>query len=308
MRILFFVGVAALISSEALAQGDVGLATPIGHEVSVSVGPYTYAEPGTLSISIDGMKIGGEYTATLSVNERRRWFAQADVRGTIGDVTYTGWCSPFVITPNNASPNGYLLHFGNSSPCSETGDRDWYLEGRFLTGKDFIDATWAWSPYSGLGLRHLSNCTTGVGGYRADAYFYLPVGVTALHRVTSHGVLSVNVEFDTLLQGWQTTRGSKLGGGDVPATATAPAFTIDGFSDVSFSQAAGWAFRAGAKYQLTRHWSVEPFFVHWSVSASPVNDQTVTFTVNQVTARERIGFYEPFNTTDEFGVKFGFHF
>jgi hypothetical protein len=39
-----------------------------------------------------------------------------------------------------------------------------------------------------------------------------------------------------------------------------------------------------------------------------MNDQTVTFTVNQVTARERIGFYEPLNTTNEVGVKWGFHF
>ena len=121
-------------------------------------------------------------------------------------------------------------------------------------------------------------------------------------------MLSVNLEFDPLLHGWQTTRGSALGGGDVPATTTAPAFTIDGFSDVSFSQSGGWAFRAGAKSQVTRRWSVEPFYIHWNVSASPPNDQTVTFTVNRVTAHERIGFFEPLNTTDEFGVKLGLHF
>jgi hypothetical protein len=45
--------------------------------------------------------------------------------------------------------------------------------------------------------------------------------------------------------------------------------------------------------------------VHWNVGASPVNDQTVTFTVNHLTARERIGFYEPLNTTNEFAVKWG---
>ena len=68
------------------------------------------------------------------------------------------------------------------------------------------------------------------------------------------------------------------------------------------------ALRASAKYQLTRHWSLEPFYVHWTVSASPVNDQTATFTVDQVTAQERIGFFEPLNHTDEFGVKWGFRF
>ena len=182
------------------------------------------------------------------------------------------------------------------------------LAGVRLAGKDLIGRTWAWSPYGGLGVRHLSNGTTGTAGYRTDEYLYLPVGMTARTRVRSHGALGVNLEFDRLLHGWQKTRGSALGGGDIPATTTAPAFTLDSFTDTSFSQSGGWAFRASAKYQLTRRWSVEPFYVHWNVSASPVNDQTVTFTVNHVTARERIGFYEPLNTTNEFGVRWGAHF
>lgn len=308
VKIPFSSAVAALMSSVAFAQTDGSLATRAGHEVNASVGGYTYTEPGAQSISIHGPKVVGEYTATLPLSERRHWFAQADVRGTFGNVTYDGWCSPFVITPNTASPNGYELDFGDASPCSETGDRDWYLEARGLAGKDLIGRTWAWSPYGGLGVRHLSNGTTGTAGYRTDEYLYLPVGVTARSRVGSHGVLSLTLEYDRLLHGWQKTRGSELGGGDVPATSTAPAFTIDGFSDVSFSQPRGWALRASARYQLTRHWSLEPYYLHWNVSASPVNDQTVTFSVNQVTARERIGFYEPLNTNDEFGLKWGFHF
>jgi hypothetical protein len=236
VKIALFVAVAALISSQALAQDDARLATPTGHEVNVSIGGYTYTEPGALSISIDGVKIGGEYTGTLSLSKRRRVFAQADVRGTFGNVTYTGWCSPLFITPNSASPNGYELDFGTASPCSETGDPDWYVEGRVLAGKDFVGSTWAWSPYSGLGIRHLSNGTNGAAGYRTDEYLYVPIGATTRHRVASHGVLSLNLEFDALLHGWQNTRGTLLGGGDIPATRTAPAFTIDGFSDVAFSQ------------------------------------------------------------------------
>src|SRR4029077_20957690 len=96
------------------------LAKPTGKEVNASVGGYTYIEPGAQSISIHGAKVGGEYTATLSLNKRRHWFAQTDVRGTIGNVTYTGWCSPFLIAPNSASPNGYKLAVGDASACSET--------------------------------------------------------------------------------------------------------------------------------------------------------------------------------------------
>jgi len=94
----------------------------------------------------------------------------------------------------------------------------------------------------------------------------------------------------------------------VPATRFAPAFTIDGFSDISFEQPSGWALRAGAKYQMTRQWSVEPEYIHWNVNASPVNYETATFTVNRITARQQVGAYEPLNRTNEFVVKLGFHF
>jgi hypothetical protein len=292
----------------AAAAVDHGLATPTGHEVDFSLGTYTYSEPGDQSISIHGIKFGGDYTGTLSLNRQRLWFLQADVRGTIGDVTYDGWCSPWLITPDGTSPNGYALDIGDASPCSESGDRDWYVETRGLIGKDVIGRSWGLSPFTGLGLRHLSNGTSGVNGYRTDNYLYLPFGATVRTRVTPQNALSFSLEYDRLLHGWQTTRDSQLGGGFVPATTTAPAFTLDSFSDVSFDQHSGWALRAAAKYQFTGHWSVEPYYVHWSVSASPANDETATFTVNGVTAREQLGFYEPDNVTNEFAVKLGFRF
>jgi len=97
-------------------------------------------------------------------------------------------------------------------------------------------------------------------------------------------------------------------GRDIPATLIAPAFTIEGFSDISFDQLSGWALRGRAKYQMTRRWSVEPEYIHWNVSASPVSYETATFTVNGVTARQQLGAYEPLNTTNEFVVKLGFRF
>ena len=322
MKTLLLAVVVALISPQALAQTpgsipspprheaaavETGLATPTGNDVNVSLGSYTYVEPGALRISIHGIKVGGEYTGAVSLDRRRHWFAQVDVRGMIGKVTYDGWCSPWVITPDSTSPNGYDLGVGDASACSETGDRDWYLETRGLVGKDFVGQTWGVAPFSGLGLRHLSNGTTGTPGYRTDNYLYLPLGMTARTQVASH-VLSFTLEYDYLIHGWQKTRDSELGGGDVPATTTAPAFTIEGFSDISFDQHSGWAIRASGKYQVARNWSVEPYYIHWSVSASPVNYETAMFTINDVTAQEQLGAYEPVNTTNEFGVKLGFHF
>jgi hypothetical protein len=322
MKTFFVTGVMTLIAPQAFAQPpdsiapstrspatvEADLATPTGHELSAGVASYTYREPGAQAISIHGAKFVADYTGTLSLNKGRHWFAQADLRGTIGSAAYNGWCSPFLITPDSASPNGYALDVGDASPCNETGDKDGYLEARALAGKDLIGERWAWSPYTGAGLRHLSNGTTGTPGYRTDDYLYLPLGVTSRTSVASHGALNLNLEFDLLIHGWQQTRDSKLGGGDVPATPTAPAFTIDGFTDVSFSQSRGWALRASAKYPVSRRWSAEPYYVRWHVSSSPVNYETATFTVNGVTAQEQVGAYEPLNVTSEFGVRLGFHF
>ncbi len=306
MKRLLFASVMALTPFPVFAQA--GLATPTGNEATVNVSGYTYREPGDQAISIHGAKFGGEYTGTAALGSRRHWFVQVNLRGTRGNVTYDGWCSPFLIAPNSASPNGYELDVGDASPCSETGDADWYVEARGLIGKDFVGRRWALSPDTGLGLRHLSNGTTGTPGYRTDNYLYVPIGVTARTRVASHGALSFNVEYDRLLHGWQTTRDSQLGGGDVPATAAAPAFVIDGFTDISFAQSSGWALRASVKYQVTRHWSLEPYYLRWTVGSSPVNYETATFTVNGITADEQLGAYEPRNITNESGVKLGFHF
>jgi hypothetical protein len=99
-----------------------------------------------------------------------------------------------------------------------------------------------------------------------------------------------------------------LGGGDLPATPTTPAFTLNGFTDISFAQHGGRAVRASAKYQLTRRLSVEPAYIHWKVDASPVSFQTATFTVNGVTAQEQFSAIEPLNSTNEFAIKLGFRF
>jgi hypothetical protein len=287
---------------------ETGLATPAGHELTVSLGHYVYAEPSDTSISIHGAKFAGDYTGTVSFGARQHWFAQGNVRGVAGSATYDGWCSPWLIRPNSASPNGYELGLGDPSPCSESGDSDWYVEARGVAGRDFVGERVAVSPFAGVAVRHLSNGTTGTPGFRTDNYLSVPVGVTVRTRVGSSRVLGLTVEYDHLLRGWQTTRSSLLGGGTAPATATEPAFTIEGFSDASFDQHGGRAIRASARLQLTRRWLVEPYFIYWRVDPSDPNFETVTFTVNGITVQEQLGFYEPLNTTRELGVRVGFRF
>jgi hypothetical protein len=296
------------VQTRATAGADSVLATPEGHELSVGFSSYNYVEPGDLKISIHGPKFIGEYTGTVLFNPQRRWFAKANVRASMGSTSYDGWCAPWMITPDSSSPNGYALDLGDYSPCSDNGNPDWYLETRGVFGRDFVGRSWAWSPEFGLGVRHLSNGIGDIKGFRIDNYLYLPVGITGRTRIASQGLLNVNVEFDLLLRGWQTTHNSALGGGTVPATDTAPQFTIEGFSDISFDQHHGWALRGSAKYQINRHVLVEPYFVYWRVGDSDVNTGTATYTVNGITVQQELGFYEPLNTTREIGVKLGFRF
>src|SRR5581483_6497433 len=156
MKTFLFAAVIALNSTQLFAQtSDPTLATPTGADVNVSVGGYNYTEPGDQNISIHGPKVAGEFTGTLPLSERRHWFIQMNGRGLLGNTKYEGWCSPFLIIPNSASPNGYALDIGDPSKCSENGDKDWYVEGRALVGKDVIGDHWGFSPFSGVGLRHL---------------------------------------------------------------------------------------------------------------------------------------------------------
>jgi hypothetical protein len=302
-----------LTSSVAFAQAateakrDV-LATRTGNALNISVQHYNYTEPDPVDISIHGPKFGGEYTGTFALSERRHWYGQFNVRGTGATARYDGFCRPWQIAPSSTSANGYRLTLGARSPCSETGDPDWYVDGRALTGKDFIGRTWAISPFTGVGFRHLSNGVTGNVNYRSQEYLYVPVGATVRTTAIAGRVLGVTVEYDCLLRGWNTTRNSLLGGGTVPATSTTPAFTIGDFTDLSFDQRHGSALRASASYQVSRRWSIEPYYMRWDVDDSSVNDGSVAYAVNGITARQTLSYLEPLNFTHEFGVKIGLRF
>jgi hypothetical protein len=311
-RSVALAGLMALTSSIALAQTPLPpappLATRLGHELNVSAQHYNYTEPPPVDISIHGPKFGGEYTGTFALGQRQRWFAQLNVRGTGAIARYDGNCRPWLIVPSSTSPNGYRLTLGTTSPCSETGDADWFAEGRALVGKDFSGRAVGVSPFVGIGIRHLSNGTTGNFNFRTDEYLYVPIGMTLRTAAVPNHTLAFSVEYDQLLRGWQHTNESLLTGGTVPATSTTPAFSIGDFADLAFEQHRGWALRASATYQINRAWSVEPYYVRWRIDSSPFADGSVAYTVNGITARQTFTYYEPLNYTNEAGVKVGLHF
>ena len=94
-----------LFAQTSSAQTDAPPTTLAGHQLTFSLGAYDYVEPGDTAISIHGLKFGGEYAGTFLLSARHRWFAQANVRGSIGKTDYDGWCAPWFITPDRSSPN-----------------------------------------------------------------------------------------------------------------------------------------------------------------------------------------------------------
>lgn len=285
------------------------LATTSGHEINVSGQHYRYEEPDpTVDISISGLKPGGEYTGTWVFSRRSHWFAQLNARITGGPADYDGWCRPWQIEPSATSANGYALRLGTRSKCTEQNDADWYTEGRLLLGKDLIGTAWSVSPFTGIGIRHLANGITGHANFRTDEYLYVPVGLTLRNTLSSTRALGLTVEYDHLLRGWQQTRNSLLGSGTVPATSTAPAFTLGDFSDMSFEQHHGRAVRASAAIPVTNRWSIQPYYTYWRITDSPLTSASVAYAVGGVTVRAQLSAYEPLNTTAEAGVKIAFRF
>lgn len=294
---LLLASILTLGSSSVRASED-DLQTQLGSELSISIGKYSYVEPNVNGVGgqvrFAGPKIGIDYSRTFKFDERRDLFVIANLRGLVGNVVYT---SPTIITaamPNPVDPSDSILTRSPGPDVERSGIRDWYIEGRALIGKDFVKHGWVLSPFVGVGFRHLSS---GNGDRRQD-YLYLPIGASAQTSALLKRKIELKLEADVLLQGWQKTRFSRL----------PPSGTFLSASDVKFNQQLGWALRTSAKVHLDRRWSLEPYFVHWSIYTSSVDTSTVRYTVENQPAELRVALVEPFNVTNEFGIKLGFRF
>lgn len=314
-------GPVELPASVSLTQLETrDLKTEPGNEISLSLGQYTYFElrgTGDRIMDLTGAKVGIEYTRNVSLSENQNWFATINLRGSLGKVRYSTPQTFFIDTvPDTSSPSGYILVSKPGPPFSEGGIEDWYIEGRALVGKDFAGRTVGFSPYAGIGFRHLSNgkgpySALNTSGSRTDAYLYVPLGATLrtnsfLERWFKSA--EFNIEGDVLIRGWQTTRYSRIPPFSVPSTATAPAFAFLGTNDLNFRQRLGYGLRASAKLHLERHWSLEPYFSHWGIAQSIPDVATFRYTVNGQPEQYSVVYTEPRNHTNEFGLKVGFHF
>ena len=162
---------------------------------------------------------------------------------------------------------------------------DFMVEFRGVMGKDFYpNQQWLFTPYAGLGFRWLDDefaSTHASGTYqRVARYLYAPIGLEISHQLNSSWRLGGTGEFDIFFYGRQTSNLS-----DVDLS----------LPDVNNSQRRGFGLRGSLKLVKEGEkvdFNIEPFVRYWHIKDSDVAE----------------GYYEPNNTSTEFGVKLGVQF
>ncbi len=257
------------------------LGTPTGFEIGAQLSSYRYQEH--LVADQELMHISGpSFGVTFDGNKSyaNGFFWGGDFRVAYGKHDYTG--------------GDVDLNTGIVTPSKHPGENDWLVETRLLGGHDFIfdnafgsNANFSLAPYAGLGFRYLYNDgrgtdDLGVKGYsRTSHYFYLPVGITPRFRVTDLSRISLNMEYDQLIYGYQV---SFLGD------------TIPGATEVNNTQHDGYGIRGSLMYEWPK-WSMGPFFNYWNINQSESACNNVG-----------CGWIEPHNQTIEYGVQAKYRF
>jgi hypothetical protein len=245
--------------------------TETGIEVGGQFGRYFYKEPSIteingqdISVSWRGFKYGatGQFTTKLSEN----WFARADTRFTYGTVDY----------------KGYLQ---DGTPAKSKNIEEYNVELRAMVGYDFVFGRWVIAPSLGLGYRYLSSDHGGqsLSGYgRENHLLFLPVAVEPRVQLDNGDRLSLYLEYDQLLRGWQQSHLEDA---------------IPGAPTLSNNQLGGYGLRGNLWYQRGK-WSFGPYINYWNIDSSNVDCGTGEL--------YSVCGYEPHNYTVDYGIQVKF--
>lgn len=184
------------------------------------------------------------------------------------------------------------MDYRSAGTGTMSGHDDTIFELRGVIGKRSISLNnIPITPYIGLGYHYLIDdsegmqTTTGHYGYlREQTYLYTPVGIefSDIQIFGSAWQFGVNFEYDFLWYGENTT--------DLTS--------VDG-PVLNFEQEDGYGLRTSARF-YTQNFVIEPFIKYWNIDDSEI--------VEFESGGEIFGFYEPENTTLEYGVKLAYKF
>lgn len=223
---------------------------------------------------MDSTNIGIEYLGTYAFGNN--WFLMGEIDYNNGKVKYSG-------------------------SGTQSGIPQYYYNLKAAVGYDFNFDSFVLSPYVGLGYRFLNmqwgGTTTSTGAYgydRQSTYNYIPVGVIHKFAVNENKAkIETSFEYDYLLSGNQFSGLSSLNGRG----------GLSGLPDANNKQNSGYGLNLSVLYKQD-NWGVGPYWKYWNIKNSETAGGTFTYNGTQY----RGTWYEPANTTNEFGIKLVFVF
>jgi len=222
----------------------------------------------SLNVRMTAINVGVEYLGTYAF--QNDWFV-------LGQIDYN---------------NGPVKYNGSGTA---SGIPQYYVNLKAALGHDFTFNGFVLSPYIGIGYRYLNQAfggvttSTGAPGYdRRSTYNYIPIGV--IHRVAvndNKAKLETTLEYNYLLSGNQYS-------------GLAAANPVLG--NQNSTQNSGYGISLSFLYKQDQ-WGFGPYYKYWNIADSQTNP------TNFVASGMRYsGFYEPANTTNEFGLKLTYSF
>lgn len=162
----------------------------------------------------------------------------------------------------------------NGTPYKMNDIEDWLVDIRVLAGPDYPKADRLFTPYLGLGYRHLrDDSSSDPAGYlRQSNYLYLPIGLQTVSYKTQGWSFDGGVEADILLYGLQISR-------------------INNFDHYN-EQFSGYGFRVSLNVEKkgdTSGFKMQPFVRFWHIDDSEPDYYGVL--------------YEPENETTQYGLR-----
>lgn len=238
----------ALTMLPVVAQND-SLLTNLESNIGLTVLNYNYEETGYMKLNAN--RVGLSYATTYVPrttwpNEANGWFYKAELYYSNAKADYTSPIS------GNLKDTPNLIY-----------------EARLLTGKDIEIGTSVFSPFIGLGYRHL---ISDLGYKRTSSYTSMPVGVTHKVKLADNSQIHTTLEYTHLLSGVQKVQLSQ---------------------SIKMEQKSGY----GLRFMIIRRfdtWSLGPTFTYWNLDQSEFGGLS--------------NLYEPKNKTLEIGLKGAFHF
>ncbi len=225
----------------------------------------------------------GPYISNIEYAEPNVMKEKGSLSGLTGSMTLYNSLAMIRIEVNYADGD---MDYNGSGRIDDIPNTLW--ETRGLLGRSvLLGDSKLLTVFIGLGYRNLNDdssgriSSTGHYGYeREQLYYYAPIGIELKNRLSSSDWhVSGRAEYDNFFYGKNT---SYLG-------------TIPGYSDVQLEQNYGHGYRFSLEFEKALSPQggaiiVNPFYRHWNIEKS------------QVTYNSRGGWYEPANTSDEYGV------